>query len=146
MYNGLLHAHSGLRWIALFLIIITILISFTSKNKPYSAGEKKLALFTLISFHIQLLIGLYLYFSENGRITFFEGFMKSDVARFFNVEHITGMLIAITLITIGYSKAKRQSEAAAKRKTIKTFYIIGLLIVLATIPWPFRTALGAGWF
>lgn len=146
MYNGLLHAHSGLRWIALFLIIFTIIISFTAKNKPYSATEKKLALFTLISFHIQLLIGLYLYFSANGKVNFYEGFMKDSVSRFFNVEHIIGMLIAILLITLGYSKAKRKTEDSAKRKTIKTFYIIGLLVVLATIPWPFREALGANWF
>ncbi|MFK8037354.1 MAG: hypothetical protein AB8B74_03610 [Crocinitomicaceae bacterium] len=145
MYNGLLHAHSGLRWIALFLIIATIVISFTSKNKPYSGFEKKLALYTLISFHVQLLIGLFLYFSENGRIDFFEGFMKNDIARFYNVEHIFGMIVAIVLITIGYSKAKRKTEDSAKRKTIKMFYIIGLIIVLYSIPWPFR-GLGGHWF
>ena len=133
MYNGLLHAHSGLRWIALFLIIATIIISFSSKNKPYSATEKKLALYTLITFHIQLLIGLYLYFTS-AKVNFYEGFMKDTLARFYNIEHIFGMLVAILLITIGYSKAKRKSEDSAKRKTIKTFYIIGLLIVLATIP------------
>ncbi|MFD1553617.1 cytochrome B [Putridiphycobacter roseus] len=144
MYNGLLHAHSGLRWIALFFILAAIIISFTSKGKPYSAMEKKLALFTLISFHIQLVIGLYLYFTSP-KVNFFEGFMKDSVARFFNVEHIFGMLIAIVLITMGYSKSKKKTEASAKRKTIKTFYIIGLLILIATIPWPFR-GLGGSWF
>jgi undecaprenyl pyrophosphate phosphatase UppP len=146
MYNGLLHAHSGLRWIALFLILATIIVSFTSKSKPYSATEKKLALFTLISFHIQLLIGLYLYF-VSPKVNFaVEGFMKNAMFRFYNVEHITGMVIGIILITIGYSKAKRKIDDASKRKTVKTFYIIGLIIVLATIPWPFREALGANWF
>lgn len=145
MYNGLLHAHSGLRWIALILIITTIIISFISKNKPYSPVEKKLALFTLISFHIQALIGLYLYFSESGRIIFFEGFMKNGIARFFNIEHIFGMLVAITLITIGYSKAKRKTDDQAKRKIIKKLFIIALIIILVTIPWPFR-GFGNGWF
>ncbi len=144
MYNGLLHAHSGLRWIALFFILAAIIISFTAKGKPYSAGEKKLALFTLISFHIQLLIGLYLYFTSP-KVSFAEGFMKDTLTRFYSVEHIFGMLLAIILITMGYSRAKRKEEANAKRKTIRVFYIIGLLIVIATIPWPFR-ALGAGWF
>ena len=94
MYNGLLHAHSGLRWIALFFILAAIIISFTAKGKPYSAGEKKLALFTLISFHIQLLIGLYLYFTSP-KVSFAEGFMKDTLTRFYSVEHIFGMLLAI---------------------------------------------------
>jgi len=145
MYNGLLHAHSGFRWIALILIIATIFISFSSKNKPYSKLEKKLALFTLIIFHIQVLVGLYLYLSEHGRVIFFEGFMKDSMARFYNIEHIFGMLIAVLLITIGYSKAKKKTEDNAKRKTIKTMFIIALLIVLATIPWPFRELAGH-WF
>jgi len=145
MYNGLLHAHSGLRWIALFLIIATIIISFTSKNKPYSATEKKLGLFSLISVHIQLIIGFILYLGVSPKITFPEGFMKDPILRFLHMEHLVGMLLAIALITIGYSKAKRKTEDSAKRKTIRTFFILGLVIILAMIPWPFR-GMGNGWF
>lgn len=144
MYNGLLHAHSGLRWIALFLIIATIIVSFTSKNKPYSVGEKKLALYTLITFHLQLVIGFVLYFISP-KITFPEGFMKNATLRFLHMEHLVGMILGIVIITLGYSLAKRKTEDSAKRKTIKTFFIIGLVIVFAMIPWPFR-GMGNGWF
>jgi hypothetical protein len=55
------------------------------------------------------------------------------------------MIIAIILVTIGHAKAKRASEPAKKHKTILLFYAIGLILILASIPWPFRQ-LGAGWF
>ena len=79
-----------------------------------------------MSFHIQLLFGLYIDCVSPKVNVAVEGFMKNAMFRCYNVEHITRMLIGILLITIGYSKAIRKTEDAAKRKTIKTFYIIGL--------------------
>ena len=71
--------------------------------------------------------------------------MSDKLYRFYTVEHTTGMLIAIILITIGYSRSKRASEAVTKQRLIGIFYGIGLLLILASIPWPFRIP-GAGWF
>lgn len=72
--------------------------------------------------------------------------MLSDkLYRFYSVEHTTGMLIAIILITIGYSRSKRATDAITKQRLIGIFYGIGLLLILASIPWPFRIV-GAGWF
>lgn len=145
MYNGLLHAHSGLRWIALALIIAAIFKALSAKNKPYSEGERKLGLFTLISFHTQALIGLYLYFTSP-KVTFQEGFMGTTWMRFFAVEHIFGMLLAVVFITIGYSKSKKKTEPNDKRKQFIVWFTLALIIILATIPWPFRTELGGKWF
>ncbi len=146
MYNGLLHAHSGLRWIVLALLVAAIIKAFSGwkGNSQFTEGDRKLALFTLIFTHIQLLLGLWLYFISP-KVAFVEGFMKDSVLRFYSVEHITLMLIAIILITVGFSAAKRASEDAARFKKIAVYYLIGLLVILAGIPWPFRE-LGAGWF
>jgi membrane protein DedA with SNARE-associated domain len=95
--------------------------------------------------HIQLLGGLILYFISP-YVKFEGGVMKDAVARFYTVEHISMMLIAVALITIGYSKAKRAANSAAKGKTTFWFYLIGLLVILAAIPWPFRSGLGGGWY
>lgn len=95
--------------------------------------------------HIQILLGAALFFMSE-KVSFHAGFMKEPMARFFAVEHTSMMVIAVVLLTIGYSKAKRQNEAAKKHNTVLMFYGIGLLIILAAIPWPFRTALGGGWF
>ncbi len=140
MYTGLLHAHSGLRWIALLLLLVSVVNALTKSN--YTDGNRKLYLFTLISIHLQLVIGLILYFISP-KVNFNE--ISDKLYRFYTVEHITGMLVAIALITVGYSRSKRASDAAAKQRSVAIFYGLGLLLVLALIPWPFRIP-GAGWF
>ena len=146
MYNGLVHAHSGLRWIVLVLLVLAIFNAFSKKSKgvEWTDKDKKITLFAMIFTHVQLLIGLALYFMSP-LVQFSEGFMKNPVYRFYSVEHILTMLIAIALITVGYSKSKRASESVNKFKSVATFYLIGLILILAGIPWPFRN-LGAGWF
>jgi uncharacterized membrane protein YozB (DUF420 family) len=146
MYNGLVHAHSGLRWVVLVLLIYAIINAFGKKGNgsEWTNKDKKITLFAMIFTHIQLLIGLVLYFISP-LVSFSEGFMKNPVYRFYSVEHISLMLVAIALITVGYSKTKRAAESAKKFKAVSTFYLIGLILILVSIPWPFRE-LGAGWF
>lgn len=146
MYEGLLHAHSGLRWIVLVLIVWALFKSVTgwAGKKDYQKSDRLSALLALIFTHIQLLIGLVLYFISP-KVSFQSGVMESQLLRFYTVEHISMMIIAIALITIGFSTAKRLSDSVAKHKRIAIMYGIGLVIILASIPWPFR-GLGAGWF
>ena len=146
MTTGFSHMHSLLRWILLLLLIITIVKAFTSKS--YSTGDKKLALFTMIAAHVQLIIGFSLYFMK-GVYKFFgnEGAMADSFQRFWMVEHMMGMLIAIVLITIGHSKVKKAQEEEKKNKSIRIFYTIALIIILLTIPWPFKEGFAQyGWF
>jgi len=67
--------------------------------------------------------------------------MKDSVTRFFAVEHFAGMLIGIILITIARGKAKKLSYGAAS-----WLYLIALIVILVTIPWPFREGIGRPWF
>lgn len=146
MYNGLLHAHSGLRWIALVLILAAIFNALASKSKgTYEKKDKMLNLFAMITLHTQLLIGLGMYFMSQ-KVQFSEGWMANGTLRFFGLEHFIGMLLAIVVITIGRKKAEKSIENADKHKKIVTWYVIGLLLIIAFIPWPFRTALGGAWF
>jgi hypothetical protein len=72
--------------------------------------------------------------------------MKNSYARFFAVEHISMMLIAIILIHIGRSKTKKAISDISKHKTSFWFYFIALILILASIPWPFRKGFEAlGW-
>ena len=147
MYSMLRHSHSGLRWIVLILLITAIFTSFSKMSKgeaSFSDGVKKIFLFNSIAFHIQTLIGLVLYF-VSPKVQLVDGMMGDTALRFFGVEHISMMLIAAVLITIGYSKGKRQA-APGKYKTLFWFNLIGLILVLASIPWPFRVGLGGSWF
>lgn len=146
MHNALVHAHSGLRWVALILILVAIVNAFASKGKgSYEKKDKMINLFSMISMHTQLLIGLVLYFISPN-VTFTSGWMGIEKFRFFGMEHLLIMVLAIVVITIGRKKAEAQRDANAKHSKIAVWYTIGLILILAGIPWPFREALGAGWF
>ncbi|TAE31629.1 MAG: cytochrome B [Cytophagales bacterium] len=144
MYSGLVHAHSGLRWVALLLLVAAVATAFSrwQGRADFTESNRKLYLFTLISVHTQLVLGLVLYFISP-KVDF--GMMSEKLYRFYTVEHLAGMLIAIALVTVGYSRAKRLSNATAKHKAVAIFMGLGLLLILASIPWPFRIP-GAGWF
>lgn len=140
MYSALIHSHSGLRWILLILLVLTIISVFGKRSGkvPFTAGDKKLSLFTLIATHLQAVLGLGLYFMST-KVEFSGNTMSNPVFRFFTMEHTLMMLIAIILITVGYGHAKK-----ANAKGVFTYYLIALILILAAIPWPFRE-LGAGW-
>jgi hypothetical protein len=141
MNPALLHLHSGLRWIVLLLLIINVInaIGFMG-GKPVTPQAKKLSLFGLIATHLQVVVGLIVYFFSQ-KVRFDSTTMSDPVARFFTMEHTLMMLIAVILITLGHRQTK-----AGNGKRMFWFYFIALVVILAAIPWPFRTALGGGWF
>lgn len=143
MNSILAHTHSGLRWVVLGLLVYAILNALRRKS-TYEKSDRLLNMFTMVSLHIQLVIGLVLYFTSS-KVSFVEGWMKVKLLRFYGMEHILVMIIAIVLVTIGHGKAKRALDVTKKHKTIILYYSIGLLLILSSIPWPFRN-LGAGWF
>jgi len=124
--------------IVLFIAVINSIIGYAS-NKEYAATNFRIALFTLITSHIQLLIGIVLYFTapyfgvllEEGMGTV----MKDPTLRLYVMEHPLMMIIAVVLITMGYSKHKNKLTSKPKFKTLAIFYTLGLLIMLSRIPW-----------
>ena len=147
MYNILQHAHSGLRWLVLLFLIMAVgnaLIKWQG-GKSYTAGDKRIGTIALSTVHLQFLLGLILYFISP-KVNFSGEAMKEAASRFYLVEHLVGMLVAVALISIGNARVKKAVDDAAKFKTTFTFFLIGLLIILIMIPWPFREALGGSWF
>ncbi len=133
-YKFLLELHSGFRYIVLVLLLLAIIRAWADwlGNKTYSEGNRKLNLFTLISVHTQLLIGLILYFMSPF-VQFNSDTMKVHDTRYWTVEHLTGMIIAIVLITIGHSRSKKMLSPMLKHKSIAIFYTLGLVIIAAVI-------------
>lgn len=152
MYTGLLHTHSLVRWIMLILLIMTVLRSYNGwkSKRSFTPGDKKLVLFTLIFSHVQLLIGFLLYMvspTVKSALNDMGAAMKDKMLRFYAVEHISIMIIAILLITIGNAMAKRTTNDSDRFKKIFIYFFIGLLLILASIPWPFQmVGAGRGWF
>jgi len=136
MYDFIQKFHSGWAYVALTLLVFAIinsLIGMTSKRE-FTAKDRKIALFGLIATHIQLLVGLILYFvSPLGSAVF--GQMKDAALRLTSLEHPLVNIIAITLITIGWSKHKKAQTSKAKFNSIAVFYALGLLFIMSRIPW-----------
>ena len=140
MYTGLLHLHSLLRWVIIILLIVNIVKLF--------GGNKVIALskWLLISAHITLVLGLCQYFFGHMGFELFKAYgaevMKIAPLRFWAVEHITGMILAIALITIGHVSLKKTGNT----KKTAILYTIAFIVILAVVPWPFRAGIGRPWF
>jgi hypothetical protein len=152
MYNLLLQVHSILRWVILLLLLVAILRSLTGMNKPFSSGHRTNGLFLMICCDIMLLVGLYQWFTGPWGLKSIQSngmsvVMKNSTLRFFAVEHLVLMIIAIILVHIGYANAKKAIPDATKHKRTAIYYILALVVIFAAVPWPFRAAgAGRGWY
>ncbi len=131
IYEILKSAHSGWRYLVLLLLILAIINALTGwmGNKSYTEGNRKLNVFTLISAHIQFVFGIVLYFLS----PLTKGPMADTLYRYWKVEHISMMLIAIVLITVGNAKSKKGVTGVAKHKSIAIFFGLALIVIGAAI-------------
>lgn len=134
--------HSYWAYLVLLVVLlatINALAGFFS-NREYGPRDFRISLFALIVTHIQILIGLILYFiSPWGLSNIINNgmgvVMKDSTSRLFAVEHPLIMIIVVVLITIGYSKHKKKLLSHKKFKTLAIFYTIALILMLSRIPW-----------
>ena len=145
----LLFIHNLMRWVVLLTGIIVLLrtVRGLGGRRAFTTGDRKSALFFMISCDIQLLLGLALYFMRGwGNVWGGEGgmggVMKSAPTRFWAMEHMLGMIVAIILVHIGYSSAKRDMAEGKKFNRVFWFSLIAIILMLATIPWPGREGVG----
>nr|WP_155088975.1 hypothetical protein [Winogradskyella ouciana] len=130
--------HSGWAYLVLLVLILATLNALVKffGDKEFDAKDFRISLFTLITMHIQLLLGLILWFTKGyfDEMTVGE-VMKSEAVRKLAIEHPVTMLIAVALVTIGYSKHKKKLVSKPKFKVVAIFYTIALALVLYMIPW-----------
>jgi len=136
MYEIIQKFHSGWAYLTLLILAVAVLnavVGLVSK-KEFAAKDRKIALFALIATHIQILVGLILYFvSPLGLASF--GQMSDKALRLTSLEHPLINILAVVLITIGWSKHKKLENSETKFKTFSIYYSLGLLLILSRIPW-----------
>ncbi|MDP9075925.1 MAG: hypothetical protein M3O71_00745 [Bacteroidota bacterium] len=142
MYLFILALHSLVRWFVLISLLFAIYRAYRGWlfNKSFSKFDNSVRLVTATIAHIQLTIGGCLYFISPIVSYFLQNFHEAvheRQIRFFGMEHVTMMLIAITLITIGSAKAKRKLTDREKFKCMAIWFTIALLVILSSIPWSF---------
>lgn len=141
MNTGLLHLHNALRWVILITLLISIYKLYTKQD------ALKTSKILLISSHTTLLIGLYQYFTGAVGIKMIQAMgmaetMKNAATRFWAVEHIFSMILAIIFITIGHIGYKKSQNASRA----KVLYVVALLLIVLAMPWPFKEGVGRPWF
>ena len=143
LYLLLKHTHSGLRWIVLLLLLAAITNSIYKSRKSFNAADKRINSLTIYSLHLQLLLGLIIYF-VSPKVVFSVESMSNAMLRFFLIEHISLMLVAIIIATVGHSLSKKANNDRSSHLRISIFFGIALLLILLAIPWPWQN-LVSGW-
>ncbi|HYQ59286.1 MAG TPA: hypothetical protein VEP89_18210 [Draconibacterium sp.] len=141
MYSGLLHAHNGFRWLVLLLLVFSVFLTFSGwiRKRSWTKADSLIGLLLVIMMDIQFMLGiiLYAFVSPITKAAFanFGAAMQNSDLRFFAVEHLLLMLIALAMIHIGRAKSKKHTAPWKKYRVASIFYSVSLLIILAAIPW-----------
>lgn len=139
MYTGLQHAHSGLAYLALLGLVIVIFWALIGSlsGREFQERDRKVAMITFIICHIQLLLGLILYFVSPLGLSLLTGggAMSDPTARLTALEHPLINIVAIALISVGYIRAKKLESSRSKFRSIYMLYAIGFVLIISRIPW-----------
>lgn len=139
MYQILLHLHSIFRWLVLISLVVSIYRAWRgyTGNKPFTATDNSIRHWTATIAHIQLMLGFILYFKSPFTGAPMKDTLQSMDLSFFSIIHISLMIIAIVVLTIGSGLSKRKPFSKQKFRTMLILYSIALLIIFIAIPWPF---------
>ncbi|WP_312390123.1 hypothetical protein [Chryseobacterium sp.] len=142
MYQTLTFLHSTFRWLVLLSLLYAIFIAYKGyfSNKEFSKTDNTVRHWTATIAHVQLILGI-IFYSQSPIIKYFwKNFSDAKQSLdllFFGLIHISLMLLAIVLITIGSAVSKRKPTDKEKFKTMLIYFFIALLIIFIAIPWPF---------
>lgn len=142
MYTTIQFIHSWWAYLTVFVVLVATINALAGffGNKEYQPKDFRIALFALIVTHLQVVIGLILFFVsplgfQNISNIGIGEVMKNSEARLFAIEHPLIMILAVVFITIGYSKHKKKLVSKPKFKMLAIFYTIALILILSRIPW-----------
>jgi hypothetical protein len=143
MYLIVLILHSWLRWAAIIAGLLAVVSLLTSQPRPGAADpSNRWGRFFIIALDLQFVLGFLLYvgLSPTTYAIFHDtgmgAAMRDPVARFWAVEHVTLMLVAIVVAHVGKVLARKAATPAAKRTRLLACFVISLIAILAATPWP----------
>ena len=142
MYGLALILHSLIRWLVLLAGIVTVVRAITGwrTGRPWTLADDRAGARFMMAFDLQMLLGLLLYFLlspiTRAAMQDFGGAMANAALRFWAVEHIFGMLVAMVLTHVGRARVRRVGNDTRKHKLAAIFFTLALLTILASIPWP----------
>lgn len=151
MYGSMLLVHSWMRWIVLVLAAMAVLRALTgmSSGRPWHDADDRASLFLSIALDVQLTIGLVLYLilSPTTKAAFEDvaAAMRTSSLRYWAVEHVFIMVIALVLVHAGRVSIRRTLDSAGKHRRAAIYFGLALLLMIAGTPWP-MVPNGRPWF
>lgn len=151
MYVFLLALHSLVRWFVLATLLFAIFRAYRGwlGNKTFSKIDNAARIAAASCAHVQLVVGLWLYFISPIVSYFLHNFstaVKMRQIRFFGMEHVTMMLLAIVIITIGSVKTKKRATNDGKFLTMALWFTVALILIFTSIPWGFSPLVNRPYF
>ncbi len=142
MYAMALAFHSLMRWLVVAILVFALFLSYRGwlQHKRFTPFHNRIRIITATIAHVQLLLGLWLYYISPLTSYFLHNYktaIKERSVRFFGMEHAAMMLVAIIIITVGSASAKRKTGDKQKFKTMAIWFTIAFVIIIINIPWKF---------
>lgn len=137
MYNIIQHAHSGIMWLAVTMLILSVvfsLLKMIKNEETISTSLFRLFNYTKQLLYVQFVLGVVLLFISP-LVHYTSGFMKNEALRFQGLEHPLMMLIAIGLVAVGLFKSKTKTSTKQKYKVVFIYYALALLVIVLMVPW-----------
>lgn len=145
LYTIVLTLHSIVRWIIILAAALVIIraINGLAFKRGWTQQDNRFGLWYVISLDVQTLLGLLLYFALSPitlvALRNFGAAMKDASTRYFAIEHILMMLIALAIAHAGRSFIRKAATAKEKHRRTILWYGLSIVLVLAAIPWPFTS-------
>jgi hypothetical protein len=142
LYPTLLAVHSWVRWLVLIGLVVSLFRAYRGwlSERPFTRLDNQVRIATTATVHLQFAVGVWLYV-VSPVVRYFLGHFQEAVhinnVRFFGMEHVTMMVIAIAVITVGSVRARRKKTAREKFRTMAIYFTIGLVLIFVSIPWHF---------
>lgn len=146
MYAVILIVHSWNRWLVLGSAVATLAVAIAGRSagRSWSKTDQRLALTFVSSLDLQTVLGLLLYFVFSPIVpktaSEFKASMKVSALRFFAIEHITMMVVALIVAHASWAYAKKAGDARARQRRVAWGVGVSLLLILSSVPWPFMPA------
>jgi len=140
LYTFTLVLHSWNRWLILIagILVLAAAIKGLTSGSAFTSFQKRWSLIFISSLHLQLLVGLVMYFFLSPftmqALHDFGAAMKDSVLRFWAVEHTFVNIIAIGLAQTGSILAKRAATPSGKHRRTLIWTGIAMILILAMIP------------
>ncbi|MGD2155469.1 MAG: hypothetical protein PVG14_07575 [Anaerolineales bacterium] len=141
MYTLILSIHNLFRWVVIVLAVIAIIRALSGwfANRKWASSDRKIGLFFSISMDIQFLLGLLLYIFlspiTKAAMSDFGAAMSNMELRFFGLEHLFYMLVAVVFVHLGSVLSRKVNEDAAKHRRAALWFTGAIIIVMLAIPW-----------